>query len=48
MFDRSGGPRGRLRLSKKSKDFPDSLKNAVTFPPLCGGKVLVRSLNALL
>ena len=29
-----------LRLSKKSKDFSDSLKNAVTFPPLRGGKVL--------
>ena len=31
---------GALRLSKKSKDFSDSLKNAVTFPPLRGGKVL--------
>ena len=29
-----------FRLSKKSKDFSDSLKNAVTFPPLRGGKVL--------
>ena len=29
-----------LRLSKKSKDFSDSLKNANTFPPLRGGKVL--------
>ena len=29
-----------VRLSKKSKDFSDSLKNAVTFPPLRGGKVL--------
>ena len=29
-----------LRLSKKSKDFSDSLKNAVTFPPFNGGKVL--------
>ena len=28
------------RLSKKSKDFSDSLKNAVTFPPFNGGKVL--------
>ena len=28
------------RLSKKSKDFSDSLQNAVTFPPLRGGKVL--------
>ena len=35
--DRSAVP---LRLSKKSKDFSDSLKNAVTFPPLRGGKVL--------
>ena len=33
----SGAPN---RLSKKSKDFSDSLKNAVTFPPLRGGKVL--------
>ena len=31
---------GALRLSKKSKDFSDSLKNAVTFPPFNGGKVL--------
>ena len=29
-----------FRLSKKSKDFSDSLKNANTFPPLRGGKVL--------
>ena len=29
-----------FRLSKKSKDFFDSLKNAVTFPPFSGGKVL--------
>ena len=29
-----------LRLSEKSKDFSDSLKNANTFPPLRGGKVL--------
>ena len=35
--DRTAVP---LRLSKKSKDFSDSLKNAVTFPPLRGGKVL--------
>ncbi|MBS5548205.1 MAG: hypothetical protein KHX40_03275 [Oscillospiraceae bacterium] len=33
----SGAPN---RLSKKSKDFSDSLKNAGTFPPLRGGKVL--------
>ena len=33
----SGAPN---RLSKKSKDFSDSLKNADTFPPLRGGKVL--------
>ena len=35
--DRTAVP---IRLSKKSKDFSDSLKNAVTFPPLRGGKVL--------
>ena len=35
--DRTAVP---LRLSKKSKDFSDSLKNAVTFPPFNGGKVL--------
>ena len=34
---KSGGP---LRLSKKSRDFPASLKNVVTFPPLSGRKVL--------
>ena len=32
--------RAARRLSKKSKDFSDSLKNANTFPPLRGGKVL--------
>ncbi len=31
---------GCFRLSEKSKDFSDSLKNAVTFPPFNGGKVL--------
>jgi len=30
----------RFRLSEKSKDFSDSLKNAVTFPPFNGRKVL--------
>ena len=29
-----------LWLSEKSQDFSDSQKNADTFPPPCGGKVL--------
>ena len=39
---KNGSPPSGLpcRLSKKSKDFSDSLQKCRYFPPLCGGKVL--------
>ena len=44
-----GAANGRApyRLSKKSKDFSDSLQNAVTFAPLFGAKVLASLAGSL-
>ncbi len=44
-----GAANGRApyRLSKKSKDFYDSLRNAVTFAPLFGTKVLASLAGSL-